>query len=122
MSIRSAFGEILRRRFFDGEGVCSRRIARNFPFLANYRDARQIPAEYLFHFVYDRSIAANILWVARKEGMPVMKSIPKEYLLLFNAISDAEDVLNQLRETLIAAQRQAEELYLSVPDEVPESA
>ena len=54
--------------------------------------------------------------------MPVMKSIPQEYLLLFNAISDAEEVLNQLRETLIAAQRQDEELYLSVPDEVPESA
>ena len=51
-----------------------------------------------------------------------MKSIPKEYLLLFNAISDAEDALNQLREPLLAAQRQADELYLSVPDEVPESA
>ena len=44
-----------------------------------------------------------------------MKSIPKEYLLLFNAISDAEEILNQLRETLIAAQQQAEDLYLSIP-------
>ena len=87
-----------------------------------FQNGRQIQTANDGDFVYDRNIAANILWVARKEGMPVMKSIPKEYLLLFNAISDAEDVLNQLRETLIAAQRQAEELYLSVPDEVPESA
>ena len=87
-----------------------------------FQNGRQIQTANDGDFVYDRSIAANILWVARKEGMPVMKSIPKEYLLLFNAISDAEEVLNQLREALIAAQRQAEELYLSVPDEVPESA
>ncbi len=54
--------------------------------------------------------------------MPIMKSIPKEYLLLFNAISDAEETLNQLRKTLIAAQQQAEDLYLSIPEETPESA
>ena len=53
--------------------------------------------------------------------MPIMKSIPKEYLLLFNAISDAEETLNQLRKTLIAAQ-QAEDLYLSIPEDTPESA
>ena len=51
-----------------------------------------------------------------------MKSIPKEYLLLFNAISDAEETLNQLRKTLIAAQQQAEDLYLSIPEDTPESA
>ena len=51
-----------------------------------------------------------------------MKSISKEYLLLFNAISDAEETLNQLRKTLIAAQQQAEDLYLSIPEETPESA
>ena len=34
-----------------------------------------------------------------------MKPISKEYLLLFNAISDAEKALNQLRETRIAAQQ-----------------
>ena len=49
-----------------------------------------------------------------------MKSIPQEYLLLFNAISDAEETLNELRETLIAAQRQAEDLYLNIPEEAPE--
>ena len=41
-----------------------------------------------------------------------MKSIPKEYLLLFNTISDTEAALNQLREVLINAQRQAEDLFL----------
>ena len=37
----------------------------------------------------------------------------KEYLLLFNALTDTEETLLQLREDLIAVQRQAEELFLS---------
>lgn len=41
-----------------------------------------------------------------------MKSLPKEYLLLFNAITDTEEILSQLRESLIAVQRQAEDLFL----------
>ena len=41
-----------------------------------------------------------------------MTVIPKEYLLLFNAVTDAEQTLAQLRETLLQAQRQAEELFL----------
>ena len=41
-----------------------------------------------------------------------MKTISKEYLLLFNAITDAEESLRQLRERLIFVQRQAEELYV----------
>lgn len=41
-----------------------------------------------------------------------MKPISQEYVLLFNAITDAEEILSQLRETLISAQRQAEELFL----------
>lgn len=50
-----------------------------------------------------------------------MKPIQKEYLLLFNAISDAEETLKQLQETLIAAQRQAEDLFLSAPEDSTES-
>lgn len=38
--------------------------------------------------------------------------IAKEYLLLFNAITDTEEALSQLREELMAVQRQAEELFL----------
>lgn len=38
--------------------------------------------------------------------------LSKEYLLLFNAITDAEEALTQLREELVAAQRQAEDLFL----------
>ena len=34
-------------------------------------------------------------------------------LLLFNALTDTEETLRQLREDLIAVQRQAEELFLS---------
>ena len=41
-----------------------------------------------------------------------MQTIPKEYTLLFNAMTDAEETLAHLRQTLIDAQRQAEELYL----------
>lgn len=41
-----------------------------------------------------------------------MKSLPKEYLLLFNAITDTEEMLSQLRESLIAVQQQAEDLFL----------
>ena len=41
-----------------------------------------------------------------------MKPISREYLLMFNAITDAEETLRQLRERLMFVQRQAEELYL----------
>ena len=41
-----------------------------------------------------------------------MQTISKEYTLLFNAMTDAEETLAHLRQTLIDAQRQAEELYL----------
>ena len=42
----------------------------------------------------------------------MMKPISKEYLLLFNAITSAEETLGQLRESLMEVQRQAEELFL----------
>ena len=45
-----------------------------------------------------------------------MNPISKEYLLLFNAITSAEETLCQLRERLMDAQRRAEELYLEEPD------
>ena len=38
-----------------------------------------------------------------------MTAISKEYLLLFNTITDTEQTLSHLRETLLEAQRQAEE-------------
>lgn len=45
-----------------------------------------------------------------------MKSISKEYLLLFNAITDVEKALENLREDLMAVQRQAETLFLDEED------
>lgn len=51
-----------------------------------------------------------------------METISKEYLLLFNTISDAENTLRQLQEQLIAAQRQAEELFLNTSEDPPQSA
>ena len=47
-----------------------------------------------------------------------MKTISREYLLLFNAMTDAEEALCQLRERLIDIQRQAEELFLEETDPV----
>ena len=41
-----------------------------------------------------------------------MTAISKEYLLLFNTITDTEQTLSHLRKTLLEAQRQAEELFL----------
>lgn len=41
-----------------------------------------------------------------------MTVLSKEYLLLFNAVTDAERTLSQLRESLLEVQRQAEELFL----------
>lgn len=45
-----------------------------------------------------------------------MTVIPKEYLLLFNAVTDAERSLARLRETLLEAQLRAEELFLEESD------
>ena len=45
-----------------------------------------------------------------------MTAISKEYLLLFNTVTDTERALSQLRETLLQAQRQAEELFLEQSD------
>lgn len=41
-----------------------------------------------------------------------MQTISKEYALLFNAMTDAEETLAHLRQALMDAQRRAEELYL----------
>ena len=42
-----------------------------------------------------------------------MKPIAREYLLLFNTITDMEETLLRLQERLVSAQQQAEELFLS---------
>jgi len=55
-----------------------------------------------------------------KKGRFEMQSITKEYLLLFNAITNAEESLSQLRSRLIEAQRQAEELFLEADDNIEE--
>lgn len=50
-----------------------------------------------------------------------MKPLSKEYLLLFNAITDVEETLHTLQEKLILIQQQAEELYLEETDPPAES-
>jgi hypothetical protein len=51
-----------------------------------------------------------------KERMLYMKEISKEYLLLFNTVIDAEKALRQLQAKLVAAQQQAELLFLEETD------
>ena len=46
-----------------------------------------------------------------------MLNVPKEYLLLFNAITDAEETLQKVRSSLIAAQQKAEELFVEEGDD-----
>ncbi len=48
-----------------------------------------------------------------------MRNPTKEYLFLFNTVTDLAQSLEELRNQLITAQRNAEELYLSEGD-VPE--
>ena len=47
-----------------------------------------------------------------EERTAIMEQIPKEYLCLFNAISDAEVTLRTLLAELMCAQQRAEELFL----------
>jgi len=46
-----------------------------------------------------------------------MQQIAKEYLVLFSAITAAEESLTQLRQRLIKAQQQAEEIYMEDDEE-----
>ena len=48
-----------------------------------------------------------------------MQKVSREYLLLFNAITDAEETLDRLRAELMEAQRRAEELFLEAEQEAP---
>ena len=45
-----------------------------------------------------------------------MQKIPREYLLLFNAITDAEESLRRLQVSLMEAQRRAEDLFIESED------
>lgn len=39
--------------------------------------------------------------------------MPEEYILLFNTITDVLETLDELRDKLIKAQQDAEEIYIS---------
>ena len=50
----------------------------------------------------------------------MMNAPKKEYLFLFNALTDTEEALQQLRRDLMAVQQRAEELFLEeAADPVP---
>lgn len=44
-----------------------------------------------------------------------MQNISQEYIILFNAITEAEKDLRRLRERLVFAQQLAEEAYIALP-------
>lgn len=50
-----------------------------------------------------------------------MQTITKEYLLLFNTLTDAEEALRRLETRLIEAQRRAEELFLEEGEQSPQA-
>ena len=78
---------------------------------------RQIQTDFLPSFVYDRENFHKI-WKFRKDEYQMQK-VSQEYLLLFNAITDAEESLCRLRARLMDAQRQAGELYIAGNDAGP---
>ncbi len=47
-----------------------------------------------------------------------MQNISKEYLIVFHAITDAEEALRVVCERLIAAQQMAEEIFITDSKEV----
>lgn len=51
-----------------------------------------------------------------------MNTLSKEYVVLFNALTDTEEALAQLRERLIAAQQQAEDLFIREEDRTERSS
>ena len=57
---------------------------------------------------------------SEKKGYYMNHTLTKEYLLLFNALTDTEETLRQLREDLIAVQRQAEELFSQLVEQMAE--
>jgi len=58
-------------------------------------------------------------YIIERINRTLMQYHLKEYLLLFNTITDLEDALSDLRERLITAQQRAEELYLAEAEETP---
>ena len=85
-----------------------------FEILAKHGLPRQIQTEFLAALVYDKG-NFHILWRFRKDEYHMQK-VSKEYLLLFNAITDAEESLRRLQAKLIDAQQKAEELFISDGD------
>ena len=50
--------------------------------------------------------------VARKEVRSMPDELPKEYLLLFNTITDTIGELDRIKQKLMVAQQEAERVYL----------
>ena len=65
---------------------------------------------------YDEVVPRN--GDGRKET--IMENLTREYLLLFNALTDVEQLLQELRGRILAAQQAAEELYISGGEQMAE--
>ena len=85
-------------------------------FFQNLSLLRQNQTSSAQPFVYDNYSPSNPISSTLTERKLHMKDITKEYLLLFNTITDTEEALRQLRAKLMAAQQQAELLFLEETD------
>ena len=66
-----------------------------------------------------RTTAPHLVFIS--ERMAIMNAISKEYLFLFNAITDALTQLEaqnygDVKDALISAQQKAEEIYITAED------
>jgi hypothetical protein len=74
--------------------------------------------------VYDKYNDTPLHFAIEQKGRNYMSHISKEYVLLFNIISDTAQALRQLQDALVLAQQQAEELFMNEQDDnnIQESA
>ena len=77
--------------------------------MAKVLDLRRETTTFSFSMGYDEAVPRN--GDGRKET--IMENLTREYLLLFNALTDVEQALRELRERVVSAQQAAEELYIS---------
>lgn len=61
----------------------------------------------------DFDIFRQIIYVILKKKNGVLFTMNEEYLYLFNVVTDAISELEKIKKTLILAQQNAEEMYIS---------
>ena len=60
-----------------------------------------------------RQLSTSFYYCIVVSSWQEVRLVSEEYILLFNAITDALETLDSLRKQLMEAQQQAEEIYIS---------